>query len=239
MFESDLTTLVKSHYGEENSQLLLLSDLGILLTEKGIQQEPGDRRSLRETVEQITELNLVRDPEASAFIAVVLQGDEKRAEDVIVERRRRHFLRILPRPILLAFTLDIAEGHTMSVQLSPKVVYQGGPIVSEGWIVVDSDLRLPGVDAHDIDSLDAGISQELETRIRSWCDRHHIEPASLVRSRSRRVKADLADVTTDSTKSRQARRASALERLLEAQEPEVARRLNLPIDIALFLSRMP
>ena len=108
--------------------------------------------------------------------------------------------------------------------------------MAEGWIEVDADLRLPGVDAADIDGLDAATAGDLEARIRAWCDRHQIDAASLVRLRRRHGKP--AEATTAAAPGR-AGASSALERLYEAQEPHIAKRLTVPIDIALVLSRIP
>jgi hypothetical protein len=236
MIEEELTSLVEAHYADENASLLLLSHVGKMLSDAGLQPEPNDRRSLRQIVENIADLSVVRDPEAAAFIAVVRKGDEKRAEDAIVERHQRHFLRGLPRALLLAFTLELAQGQTISLQLTPKIAYQAGPTVGEGWIEVDSDLRLSGVDATDIDALDAATARDFEARIRAWCDRHQVDPASLVRLRRRHGKPAEAS-SPEATGA--AGPSSALERLYEAQEPHIAKRLTVPIDIALVLSRIP
>ena len=66
MIEEELTALVEAHYADENASLLLLSHVGKLLSDAGLQPEPNDRRSLRQIVEGIADLSVVRDPDAAA-----------------------------------------------------------------------------------------------------------------------------------------------------------------------------
>lgn len=235
MFDEQLTELVQRHYAAEDAPLLLLSGLGQLVTKSGIQPEPGDRRTLREIIEGIAELALVRDPQANAFIAVVCRGDEARAEQVIVERHRCRFLKKVARPVILAFVAETGD-QPVWVQLEPKPRYHAGRPEGGEWIEVDADLRLPGLLVHDIDRLGPNQTKDLEALIRAWCDRHGIDVARLERPASRTPSAVVAqhDLASPGVKA-----ATALERLLEAQDPTLAKRFIVPIDIALVLSRMP
>lgn len=240
MFAEDLTRLVKEHY-EKGGNTLLLSDLGLLVAESKLRPDDGDRRSLREIAEAVPDLSLISDEDSNSYIIVVMKGDEARAEAALVERHQRRFLRRLPRALLLAFTLDMADGQKMAVQLQPKLVFQGGPEVAEGWIEIDADLRLPGMDVGSVQELDAKSVKELESRIRAWCDRRKIDPESLSRSPAGPRKAERLYRSTHAHYSDSQPGGvtlTALERLYQAQEPEIARRMTIPIDIALVLTRM-
>ncbi|MBO9579656.1 MAG: hypothetical protein J7498_02045 [Sphingobium sp.] len=232
MIEDEITTLVEEHYAEAGANILLLSNIGMRLTKQGRWPPANDKRTLYEVAEATPGIALIRDEIAKSFIAVVKVGEEQRAISAITDRHKRFFLRGLPRAFLLAFTLDTAEGQVMAVRLGPKISYLAGPNVEDGTIIVDEDLRLPGLDAINLADLPDADVEKLDTNIREWCDRHHIDPSSLARvdhrSPSKAAPAPAAP-----------KQSSALERLYAAQDPDVAKRLSVPIDIALTLSRMP
>lgn len=234
MIENDIVQIVREHYQKPDTGILLLSALGALLTKQGLWPTPNDKRPLLEITESIPEISLVRDEEAASYIAIVLVGEEQRATDTICDRHKRYFLRGLPRALLLAFTLDVADGQVMSVRLGPPVRYQAGPPMGEGVIAVDSDLRLPGLDISDLSLVEAANIQRLEACIRTWCERNRIDPGSLVRMRSK--SAPTHELPSPLV---QPLHGNALERLYAAQQPDVAKLLIVPIDIALALSRMP
>jgi hypothetical protein len=136
----------------------------------------------------------------------------------------------LPRALLLAFTLDLPEGQKIFVQLAPRVSYIVGQDGGGGdAIAVDPDLRLPGLDLDQLDAQMAQGAEQLEGKIREWCTRHQLEPQTLARKSH-----PAAPSRQPATKP-----ASALERLYAAQEADVAKRLSIPLDIALTLSRLP
>lgn len=231
MIENDIKRLVEEHYADAEADVLLLSNLGMRLTKAGLWPPPNDNRQLIEAAEATTDVTVVRDETAKSFITIVRTGDEQRAVRAIANRQKRYFLRGLPRALLLAFTLDMAEGQVMALRLGPKITYIGGPAAEEGSIVVDQDLRLPGLDALDVTALSETDVERLETNIKAWCERHEVDPASLIRLHSKSGAAKAPVVAPA--------QSSALERLYAAQEPDVAKRLSVPIDIALALSRMP
>lgn len=231
MIEDEIRKLVEEHYADGEAGILLLSDIGMRLTEENHWPPANDKRTLYEAAKATQGIALVRDESAKSFIAVVNEGDEQRAIRAIADRHKRFFLRGLPRAFLLAFTLDVAEGHVMTVRLGPRISYLTGTAPEEGTIIVDQDLRLPGLDAINLSELPDADVEKLDTNIRTWCERHHVDPASLARVDRRLAKASLPPAAP--------RQSSALERLYAAQEPEIAKRLSVPIDIALALSRMP
>jgi hypothetical protein len=230
MIEDEIKALVEEHYKAPEAEILLLSNLGMKLSKAELWPPAHDKHTLYDAVAATPGVRLVRDEEAKSFIIVVLAGDEQRAVRAIEDRRKRYFLRGLPRALLLAFTLDVAAGQIMSVRLDRKISYHGGAELGEGSVLVDDDLRLPGLDAIDITALSETDVEKLDTSIRAWCERHQIDPASLARIP---VKPGATPPVATPMVS------SALERLYAAQDPDVAKRLTVPIDIALALSRIP
>ncbi|MBY5812042.1 MULTISPECIES: hypothetical protein [Rhizobium] len=230
---NELTETIKErvteHYQDSGAGLLLLSDLGSELTALKIWPSPTEKRSLREIVEAVEGISVRND---GAFIAVMPKGLEQHADDVIAQRRELTFLKSLPRALLLAFTIVPKKGEVVSVRIGEKLVYETGPTHSEGMTPVDEDLRIPGLDVSD-PSLAHERLKTLDQNIRTWCTRHAIDPADLVHSRPRILSKKQTSVSLT------AAHGNALERLYAAQDPEVARKLSVPIDIALVLSRMP
>ena len=233
MIEDDIAALVADYYQRPHSGVLMLSNVGALLSK--VDKWPladDDTRTLTQIVEGTPGVMLIRDPSATSFIAVVLNGDEHLAEAAIAQRKTRYFLRGLPRALILAFCLEVAPGQDMYLRLEPSVSYQAGPDAGEeGFILVDEDLRLPGLPVDDMAALGGEDVAALETNIRTWCDRHGIVAETLGKKRTRSPSAPVVPV--------EKRTSSALERLYAAQSHELADRLIVPIDIALMLSRLP
>lgn len=233
MTEADIEQFVRAHYSQPKASVLLLSQLGAWLVERGAWPPEGDKRSLSEIIDAIPAISVVRESTESGFIAVTLKGEEGRALAEIAERKRRYFLRGLPRALLHAFTLDIIAGHVMGISLEPTVRFGTGETVPDGMVLVDGDLRLPGLDVRDLPNLDSQAIEQLEANIRAWFTRHGLDHSILARTRSR------TKPKPEPKPSAQHAYSNALERLLAAQDPEVARRLIIPADLALTLSRIP
>lgn len=231
MIEDEIASIVAEHYQPGQERLLMLSNIGARLSKQSHWPLPaGDRRTLFEIAQAMPQISLVIDPQARSFIAVVPAGQEQRAHDAIAGRKHLYFLRGLPRALLLAFTLELAEGQQMFVRFGPRITYIAGQ--DEGGadaILVDADLRLPGLDTEQIDALAVREAEQLEANIKQWCERHKLEPETL--ARKRRPSNPPTPVSRTAL--------SALERLYAAQEPDIAKRLSIPIDIAMMLSRLP
>lgn len=231
MIDDEIIGIVSEHYGTPGADLLLLSHLGKILTDRHIWPATGDKRTLSQTVEAIESLRLIRDERSPAFIAVVPKGSEQLAQKKIADRHKRFFLRGLPRALLLAFTLPIAADKFVSVRLQPKVVYRIGDVAAAGELLIDADLRMPAEGAGDVDAMSVEDVERLDTNIRAWCVRHGVEVSTLKRgARPSAPQGEPPQVQRTSA-------GSALERLYAAQDPEVAKKMIVPIDIAILLGR--
>jgi len=231
MIEDEIASIVAEHYQSGEPRLLMLSNLGARLSKMNHWPlAPGDKRSLFDIVQAVPKISVVVDPDSKSFIAVVPAGQEKLAHDAIAARRHLYFLRGLPRALLLAFTLDLAEGQKIFVQLAPRVSYiVGQDTGGADAVAVDPDLRLPGLDLDQLDAQMGQSAEQLEGKIREWCARHQLEPQTLARKPR----------PAPSSRQTVGKPSSALERLYAAQEADVAKRLSIPLDIALTLSRLP
>jgi hypothetical protein len=231
MIDDEIVAIVSEHYSTPGVDLLLLSHLGKTLADDQMWPAAGDKRTLYETVEGIGSLRLIRDDKAPAFIAVVPNGSEQMAQKKIADRHKRFFLRGLPRALLLAFTLPIPADKVVFVQLQPKVLYRIGEVAAAGEFPIDADLRMPVEGAGDVDAMSVEDIERLDTNIRAWGVRHEIEVSTLKRGAQRSApQAEHPQIQKNST-------GSALERLYAAQDPEVAKKMIVPIDIAILLGR--
>ena len=232
MIEQKIQHLVSEHYRDPNNGVLMLSNLGAALSDAGDWPPSNDKRSLKQIIDAMPNIKAVPDPDARSFIAIVLRGEEARAQAAIAERYKIFFLRGLPRTVILAFTIDMAAGLAMYLRLSPRPLYQvAAETPGDDFIPVEEEFRIPGLVVERLSDLEEDAIAQLSAKIRNWCDRHSIAPETL---RGRRVAPPRAEGTPPTPKT-----GSALERLFAAQPPELAAKMIVPMDIALALSRMP
>jgi len=233
MIENHISELVEAHYHPENADVLLLSNLGERLIKDGMWPlERGDKRTLYQVAEAAPGVSIVTDSRLQAFIALVKEGDEQRARDEIEKRLKLFFLRGLPSALLHAFSADAAPGVDVWVSLVPKTHYRiATDAPDQGFYKIDDDLRIPGLDVTDIDALADPDRARLESNIREWAARYEIDLKIV--GRRKRVVRDA------SAKPAEGAVTTALDRLYGAQAPDVAKRINIPIDIAVTLSRLP
>lgn len=224
---------VLSHYAETDD-VLLLSELGKMLRVKGHWPPPDDQRPLVKIVEELDpEIILRRDPHASAYVAVVPAAKEHLVTEAIERRRRTHLLSKLPRPILLAFCLRQGEGQPIYVRPAPPFRYHIGESPGSDFVPIEDCFRSPGLYIDDVDALSPGDAIDLVGKIEGWASQHGI--------RLEQFSADRRGGWPVPAAGSQPPRATtnALERLYEAQPPNLREQIVMPFDIAVYLSRMP
>jgi hypothetical protein len=232
MIEQKIQDLVTAHYRDPNNGVLMLSNIGARLSDENLWPTNDDNRSLKQILDEMPGITVVRDADARSFIAIVPKGEEARAHAAIEERHKLFFLRGLHRTIILAFTLDLAEGLAMYLRLTPRPVYQATSDAPDpDFILVEEEFRIPGLTFERLSDLEDDVVAQLGANIRNWCDHHSISPETL---RGRRIAPPRTKETAPAPKL-----VSALERLYAAQPPELAAKIIVPMDIALTLSRMP
>lgn len=232
MLEEQIREIVEQHYRVNNPRLLLLSSLGKILSDRKLWPKAGESCTLLDVVENVRGISIVRDEKAEAFIAVVREGEESLAEKEIVRRHKLFFLRGLPRALILAFTIPIDEPAKMFVRLSPKLQYKIDAAGGEDEIFVDPDLRVPRGGPIELDELSTEEIERLEVGVRSWADRNGVDLTTLKRNYSSAPKN-----SKRLTPAVKGMHSSALERLFAAQEAEVAKRMVIPLDIAILLGK--
>lgn len=227
----DLVERVRRHYQATDSPLLL-AELGVELRKAGAWPIDGDKRPLARVLEEsASDLTVLSDPSAKAFVVVTLKGEEDKAHRAFAARRRERLLGRLPRPVILAFCAKLED--PVYLRKTPPYRYSTKPDTADGWWPVDPEFRTPGLFVDPSRPVGGAGADRLISGIEDWAERHGVDLDAL-------AAAEAKSSTPPSTASADPsvpNAANALERLCNAQPRELAQRLVVPMDIALLLSR--
>jgi hypothetical protein len=220
-----IRAIVAERY-EKDTSPLLLSDLGLMLRQRGLwppQEYTG--KTLRQVIEDAHDPNLliVRDKNSPAYIAVATETTKKIVEQFIERRVQRTSsvpnLDALPRSVLLAFCVRQDAAKPVFLSKTPPFKYRLAPPDEperDLFLIVDERYRRPGLKIMELAELSATDRLDLQSRIAAW-------------SRDNDVALENFYVIKEK------KRVNALERLLAAQPREVAQKIVIPGDIALIL----
>jgi hypothetical protein len=231
-FAERLKVLVDQHYAANADRPLLLSQLGTLLEKQDLWPEQRNNRSLKQLIEQMPELGLhiLRDPKSPAFITVTPTQLLPKVQETIAKRSMSETPQVrleeIAWPILLAFCIETPQGTPVYVSRTrPFRFIKAIPVDQpSNWILVDEECRRPGLRLDKLNALRAEDRLALATSIQNWCLKHDL--------RVEQFFPHDQDGASESTSP------NALDRLLAAQTPDVARALVIPADIAQALARM-
>lgn len=234
MTKEDILDRIQKHYAS-SEDVLLLSDLGASLGLAGLWPIEGEDRPLSEVVQGLTpDVSLVRDPKSKAYVVIVPKGKEDLALRAIDRRHKIHFLRQLPRAVLLAFCVEAPAGSHVYLRLQPPYRYLiAAQPLGEGYMAVEDQFRTPGLFIDDPRSIAADDAERLSSKIQEWASTHSIsfEEIKAIDRAERHETSDERPKTPSGV--------NALERLYSAQAAGVAEKMVVPADIAVTLSRMP
>ncbi len=232
MNAEELRERVRRHYAAMDKPLLL-SDFGVELRSAGLWPIDGEVRPLAEVLaERAPDLVLTSDPDARAYVVVTVRGEEERASRAFEQRRRQRLLKHLPRAVLLSFCVELEPSQHIYLRKEPPHRYSLEPPAGDEYWDVEPDVRTPGLFIDANRELSENDSERLMSNIYRWADRHQVDLDALAAG-TVKPKPGLARPVPGRLA------ANALERLHNAQLPEMASRLVVPMDIALLLSRMP
>lgn len=212
---------ISSHYAR-SKEPLLLSNVGFALVKKELRLPGGTQ--LRKFLEDNLgdRVRLERSPnEPTVFVVALRDGT---TADETKPPAETSLVGLAPRPLLLAFYVNVPEGESV-YYCPPRSRYSVGVAApDESYIEVEAEFRIPGHRFEHVDALDAESRRQLEENIRSWTIRHGIKPETIKRHPAwRRSTPDASN---------------ALQRLLQAQTEDVRRQLLIPGDIADRLMRI-
>jgi hypothetical protein len=231
-FADRLKALVDQHYAANADRPLLLSQLGGWLEKQDLWPEQRNSRSLKELIEQMPELGLhiLRDPKSPAFITVTPTQLLQRVQDAISKRSASEAQKVrleeIAWPVLLAFCVELPQGTPIYVSRTrPFRFIKTIPVdQAANWILVDEEYRRPGLRLDKLNALKTEDRLALATAIQNWCLKHDLRIEQFF--------------PTDQDNSAELAGPNALDRLLAAQNPDVARAMVIPADIAQALARM-
>jgi hypothetical protein len=239
MIEDEIRARVGAHYAEpaKGEGVLMLSDLGAELRAANLWPLENDRRSLAEVTEQTSGVVVVRHPTLKAFIVVAPTSCAGLAHEALQRRDQIQMLRKLPRPILIAFCLDVDPSVPVHLRRHPPFRYVVGELNGSNgeYIAVEPIFRVPGLFASDPTKLTQEEMAKLAKAIAAWAARHGVQLEEF-------AKHGQSPTVSPTSRPESVRKPSpgsnALERLLASQSPDVAAKMIVPIDIAVALSKM-
>jgi hypothetical protein len=232
-FQQKIKDRVRAHYAA-NRTPLLLAHLGAEI-ERG-DQWPTDRgqRSLKVLITETCapDLQIVRDRRSPAYIAVVTPEVRADVEAQIADRFTDKDplpvrLEDIVWPVLLAFCVDV-QNQPVYVKRTRPFRYEVGTVPPDhatDYILVEPEYRRPGLRIDHLHLLRLTDRKDLESLIQKWAAVHGVQVEQFSR------------IDQDEKEPSEAG-GTALDRLLTAQPPDVAKRMMIPADIAQILSRI-
>ena len=237
---TEVAKFIESHYETTPDRLLYVAQLGTWLSKSEI-QVPKDKKVttwIREVLAPLDRYEMIVDPEKPARIVIVPKDKADAArvsfQNPPVSSQSAHMrgLRALPWALVRAFTIDISPSDSIFFSDVPPFRFLiGKEPPSANYKEIDPSLRIQ------IDSSIAGISDadacRIYNNISKWCEIIGV-------SMERFMVNELPRPISKSSELRVVRDSScALRRLIDAQAPEVRRRMLIPIDIVELLLNTP
>lgn len=231
-FKEKVKSIVQDHYEKDRSPLLL-ARLGADIEQAGAWPVDRNGRSLKRLLEDLLspELDLIWDKRSPAFIAVVTPEVRAEVEAQIQQRQgsgEKTSIRLedLAWPFLVAFCVHVPGENPVYVRRSRPFRYESKPPdvgVAGEYLIVEPEYRRPGLRIDRLERLPSADRVDLSERIRKWAEAHGVPIEQFLRS---------DDDRSEPTSSGQ----TALDRLVAAQSPDIARRILIPSDIAQILA---
>jgi hypothetical protein len=232
-FQQKIKDKVRAHYAA-NRTPLLLAHLGAEIEKHD--EWPTDRgqRNLKQLITDTcaSDLQIVRDRRSPAYIAVVTPEVRADVEAQIAERSTDKDpvpvrLEEIVKPVLLAFCVNV-QNQSVYIKRTRPFRYEVGDIPPDratDYILVEPEYRRPGLRIDHPRLLPLSDRKDLESLIQKWAAVHGVQMEQFSR------------IDQDEKEPWEAGH-TALDRLLTAQPPDVARRMMIPADIAQILSRI-
>lgn len=232
-FQQKIKARVHAHYAD-NRTPLLLAHLGAEIEKSD--EWPTDRgqRNLKQLITETCtpDLQIVRDRRSPAYIAVVTPEVRADVEAQIADRSASKAsgpvrLEEIVRPVLLAFCVN-AQNQPIYIKRTRPFRYEVGSVPPDratDYILVEPEYRRPGLRIDHPHLLSVPDRKNLESLIQQWAAVHGVQMEQFFK-------------VADDEKELSEAGLTALDRLLSAQPPDVARRIMIPADIAQILSRI-
>jgi hypothetical protein len=231
-FREKLISIVQEHYAEHQTPLLL-ARLGTELDKANVWPADREQRTLKQLITDFVTpaVDLVWDKRSPAHIAVVTPDMREAVIRQIEERLGARSMSVrledIARPVLLAFCVD-SHDQPVYVRRAHPFRYEIGQIPVDqfaDFVLVDAEYRRPGLRVDRPQAISATDKADLANRLQRWALAHDLAIEQFYKPDNESKGA--IDMGT-----------TALDRLLNAQTPDVAPRLMIPADIAQILAKL-
>lgn len=227
---------IRRHY-EEQALPYYLANLGQFFQSNEIVLPPGTRFKAFLSDNFEDRLVVVQDPTVPARIAIALPGNREQIQQQlsgqIMSSPGRPPIEInrLPFSLIAAFCQRPAPGNRVYFRTIRPCRYVIAPVAPDSsFVEIGEQLRQSPPIGASVHTLSNEAKQEIYRRIAKWVESEGIDLEAIY------VYERGSSHTSSNTRKQQV--ANALQRLLEAQDPELRRKIQVPGDIALTLMRM-
>ncbi len=225
---------VSKHYTTHDFPYYL-AELGKLVRSEGIELPHGVRFNDYLKIRFHGRLIVVQDADNPARIAIAPPEKEQSVlqqlsgqylgtlDDSSVDYTR------LPFALIAAFCKIPLPGSKVYFRITPPFHYQTNTQApDESYIWIDDRFRLQSFEGKSVHDLSPSDKRQIFGQIKEWAKEKSLDLRDLY-----------YDSSTRAISSQKESEGNALKRLLNAQDPELRRRLRIPGDIAELLMRMP
>ena len=222
--------LVKRHYGK-SSEPLFLSSVGQALRGQKLWPIDGEKRSLKDWLGSLAPaVKVIADETSPARVAIVSAEKADIVEEKLLARRDMHLIGALARAVLLAFCVRGNDDHPVFLTRRPPFRYTlVTPDNRDDYLAIPPQFRLPGLLLQPVAKMPTADVASLGANIRGWAEAEGVALDHFTKERADQSTTAIEDVAVGTM--------SALDRLLQAQRPDVRNLLVVPADIAVLLSR--
>jgi hypothetical protein len=221
--------VAKAHYADSDEPLFL-SAVGQALRAENLWPIPDEKRSLKKWLKSLEpDLFLLEDEDSPARVAIATAEKAGIVHERIYGLRDVILLSRTARPVLLAFCAKGNEDGPVYLTSQPPFRYTLTlPDEPGDYLTIAPNYRLPGLHLRAIQRMPTADVANLARSLRSWAEATKVDINALSK--------DAAPVSSEAAPLPPGT-MNALERLIQAQRPELRHQFHIPGDIAALLSR--
>lgn len=227
---------VRRHYSNKKTPYLL-ADLGVFFRANDIEVPAGVRFKDHLKSRFGDQISIIQDTDVPAKIAVATPGEEDGVRRQLAGRPGEatsgatiDFGR-LPFSLISAFCVRRTQGSQIYFRpVRPYRYFVGSTAPDDTYVLIDEDFRPPHLEGLFFQDLSDEGKYEIHGSIEKWARAKNID--------LRTIYFDAISGLFGRESAPSATSSNALQRLVEAQAPELRRRITIPGDIAVALMRL-
>ena len=227
---------IQRHY-KERVQPYYLAELGGFFRSEGIEVPTGKRFKDFLSENFPNRLVIVQDPTVPAKIAIALPDNRELVQQQLAGRflpasgRPPIEVNRLPFSLIAAFGQKPGPGDRVYYRTVRPCRYAIGSVApDDSYVEIGEQFRQSVPEGTSVHGLSSGVKQEVYRHIDDWAAAQDINLETIY--------VDERERSPSSGSNRGIPTSNALQRLIEAQEAELRKRIQIPGDIALALMRL-